>query len=190
MSNYFSFFPSIEYNFDALDQDSALSKNIMLRFVAKSKIKEKNVVYYTYSIQDGDRPDIIASKYYGNPNYDWIIMVTNDIFDVNYDWPLDYLNFRSFLEDKYGSVPDAKAKVHRYERILKKAEPDSFGNDGDERVIIVDETTYNNLALNERRRVTAYDYEVELNESKRNILILDRQYIEQIINEADEIFNT
>ena len=67
--------------------------DILSRVKVLSSIKDESYVYYLYDIQDGDTPEIIASKYYDNPNRHWIILLANDITDPIYDWPLTYSNF-------------------------------------------------------------------------------------------------
>ena len=58
-------------------------------------------LYYKYNYKDSDTPEIIASKYYKNPELHWIILLTNRAFDVNFDFPMSYEVFESYIEDKY-----------------------------------------------------------------------------------------
>ncbi|WP_292486292.1 baseplate wedge protein 53 [Methanohalobium sp.] len=186
MSNYFSaYFPQTLY---VLGDGKKQATNITLRFIVRDIIKKRSFVYYSYSIQDGDRPDTIAAKYYGNSNYDWIIMIVNDIFDVNYDWPMDSYRFEKYLRDKYGSVAAAKSQVNRYEKIIKEGGQDEFGNPQKRKTVVIDKNTYDQTSLSKRLEISAYEYERDLNESKREISILDKFYLGQILEEAEDIF--
>ena len=64
MSNYFTFFPTIEHDLKDTNQKTELT-NILRRFRVKPKTKSIASVYYDYTVQEGDRPDTIADKYYG-----------------------------------------------------------------------------------------------------------------------------
>jgi len=87
---------SVDINNDGVSQSVV---DILRRFVIHVKIREKSAIFYNYDIQDGDRPDVIAHKYYGDSKYDWVVLLTNKMLDPNYDWPLGYENFRKFIID-------------------------------------------------------------------------------------------
>ena len=59
--------------------------------------------FYTYTIKDKERADIIAYSEYGDSTLDWVIYIINDINDPYYDWPMDNQNFISYLETKYNT---------------------------------------------------------------------------------------
>jgi len=113
MSKYFNYFPKTFYS----NEDSAKSlnvvTNIITRFNFESKLKENSVTYYSYQIQDGDTPDIVARKFYGSSERHWIVLLFNDIVDPLYDWPLNYANFNEFVDEKYNG-PDYANSETRY----------------------------------------------------------------------------
>jgi hypothetical protein len=115
---YFRELPNIKYAsiFDGgrPSKDSTLVKNIFKRPKIRSDIKDKITTFYNYTIRDGERPDQIAKKIYNNPELDWLILITNNITNVNEQWPLDNSSFYSYLLDKYGSE-EALLEVHHYE---------------------------------------------------------------------------
>ena len=97
-SKFFENFPKITYR----DHND----NIILikDFFRKSRIEQEAVnsivEYSTYEITDGDRPDILASKLYGNPDLHWIFFLVNDIENY-YDWHKDFQTFENYMNKKY-----------------------------------------------------------------------------------------
>lgn len=181
-----------QYYFKAFNEivyDGKTVKNILLRFRIRELIENRSAVYYTYNVVDGERADIIAHKYYGDPRLDWLIWLTNDIFDPEYDWPLSYENFINFIKEKYGSIPAAKSETHHYEWILTPWKKLHDGTIIEERTVTVDKTTYDTLDPSERREVTAYDYEERLNNDKATIKILDEKYASSLVREVEGAFD-
>lgn len=171
---HFVYYPKIEYG-------NEIAINIMVRGKIRDLILSQSALYYKYVVEDGERPDIIATKYYGNPLYTWAIFYANEIFNPLFDWPLNSQDFIRYIEKKYGSIEEAQNELntpHHYEYI----DPES------NLVYIIDEETYNNTDAANRRKVSVFSYEQELNESKRNILVLDKAYILQIENELRKLF--
>ena len=167
---HFTYFPRINYCND-------FAVNIMVRGKIRDLVKSQNTLYYQYTINDSDRPDILAQKYYGNPDYTWAIFYANDIFCPIFEWPLDSTQFNKYLISKYGSVEATQSLTAVHEYLL------------DEKYIIDEKTFLDiNIESSRKRLVTIYDYEFELNEVKRNISILDVKYIRQINNELRQLF--
>lgn len=48
----------------------------------------ENVHKFSHTIKDGETPDTLAEKYYGNRENWWIIAILNDIEDINHEWPM------------------------------------------------------------------------------------------------------
>jgi hypothetical protein len=75
-----------------------------------------NLVYFTkYNIIGNERPDQVAEKYYSDPSFDWVILLSNNILDVRSEWPLDNNSFDSAMLDKYGSYENLHGGIHHYE---------------------------------------------------------------------------
>lgn len=197
MSNYFSYFPKTEHDLTNIGKKVQLT-NIMRRFKIPSNLTMRSDVYYEYDIQEGDRPDTVAEKYYGDSKYAWLVLHYTNIEDVHFDWPLSTYDFEEFIKGKYGSLTQAQSEVHEYRIYLSKlkdgvkvpAESEVLPN-GDilkERVVVVDQQTYNSTPSNFRKAsVSKYDYEVELNEQRRSIRLLDKRYLSQIRDEVEDI---
>lgn len=104
MSGYFNFFPSTEYS-------NTIVTNVISKVKFDQSVQKNLAVFYPYTIEQGERPDQIAARYYDNPELDWIIYLANDIMDPYYDWPLSQNQFYDYIKAKYGSVEEAQSKI-------------------------------------------------------------------------------
>lgn len=187
MPFFFEPFPTVNYDLKKNNKPAVLT-NVTLRFKIQEILRNRSAVYYNYNVKDGDRPDILAYKYYGDASLDWIILLTNNIIDPLYDWPLASLPFEKYIKSKYGSIANAQARVHHYEKILNSQTVLFDGTIIPERKVIVDQSTYNGLSPTLRRVVYDYDYEVDLNNQKSEIKILDRRYVTGLLNQVENVF--
>ena len=141
--SYFREFPNIQYvnrfpNSKSNDE-TITAKNLFMR--AKLREDFASILSFSdyYSIIEGERPEQIAERVYGDPNYDWVILLANNIININDEWPLDNNSFNSYLMEKYGS-DEALSQIHHYETLEIK---DSYGRVVLPGGLIVDETFYN-----------------------------------------------
>jgi len=98
MPRYFSKFPKLLYT---KDTKSTIVTNLLARIATVRGTIDNNSIFYEYDIQEGDTPEIIASKYYDDVELHWVVMLFNDVFDPFYDMPLSTRNFDNYIEDKY-----------------------------------------------------------------------------------------
>jgi hypothetical protein len=196
---YFTNLPKIirtdEYGYSSLFTD------LTIRATIKSKLLQNPMLYYTYDIKEDDTPEIIAHKYYNDPYRFWIVLLANEIIDPQWDWPMNGPTFERYIDSKYTNVQ--KNLAHHYEKIISTYDFGSGQLTKD--VIIIDDVAFD--ALNEtestyslptgdvksiitKRVVTNYDYESELNDSKRNIKILNVDYVYQIEKEFKNLMST
>jgi hypothetical protein len=186
MSEYFSYFPTTEHDLTNIGQTVTLT-NIMRRFIVKSKLQDRSDVFYEYDVQWGDRPDIIAEKYYGDADMAWLVLHFNNIIDPIFDFPLFGRDFDNYIIGKYGSINSAKSEVHEYRQILNDAEVKFDGTKIPERYVVVDLTTYNTLSSTERRTIYKFNWEEELNDAKRKIKLLDKRFLDKVRDEVETI---
>lgn len=97
MPQYFFKYPKILKN-------NVLLTDLTTRIKIRDKYLDNDDLYYLYEMQDGDTPEILASKYYGSAELHWIILITNNIFDKDFDIPMPYGVFRKYIDDKYKDV--------------------------------------------------------------------------------------
>ena len=186
MSEYFTYFPTVEHDLTNIGQKVTLT-NVLRRFVVRSDLIDRTDIFYDYNIQDGDRPDTIAEKYYGDADVAWLVLHFNRINDPYFEWPLFNEDFTNFIRSKYGSVANAQSQVHEYRQILNEESLRFDGTKIPKRYLVVDETTYNSLSEENRELITNYDYEEERNDRNRAIRILDKRYLNKVREEVKSI---
>lgn len=93
--------PQYFFKFPKLLSNNVLSTDLITRIKIRDKYLDNDDLYYIYEMQDGDNAEILASKYYGSAELHWIILITNNIFDKDFDFPMPYGVFRKYIEDKY-----------------------------------------------------------------------------------------
>ena len=181
---FFSDYPTANYDLKKNGKKTLVS-NITIRFKIAEVLRLKSAVIYNYTVKDGDKPDVIADRYYEDATLDWVLFLTNNIIDPHWEWPLDQNSLDRYITKKYGSREKAMRTNHAYEKILR---PHSVLFDGTvipEKKVIVDKETYDQTALASRREVDKYTYEIELNDSKREIKVLDKRYVNAVISGLD-----
>lgn len=97
---FFNNFPLIDYDINATGE-YVLATNIMKRFRIRRSVVDNRSFYYNYELQDNERPEILAHKFYGNSNLHWLVMMTNNIRDPYIDWPIDQHALEQMVEKKY-----------------------------------------------------------------------------------------
>jgi hypothetical protein len=193
---YFDTLPKIIKTSDGV---SILMTDLMARCSIIPEILKNPLLYYDYDVQDGDTPEIVAYKYYGNSYRYWIVLFANQITDPQWDWPMNSTVFGEFIANKYQNF-DPYNTVHHYEKNISQY--DSNTQVTTVKNIIIDENTYNSLnpsvvtyTLNTgnvtvtttKTAVSYYDYEVQLNESKRNIRLINANYVDQLEAQFQEL---
>ena len=165
-------FPSIYYSAKG-DGKYTVMKDLMSRVKLISKVKENILGFDYYDVKDGETPEMIAHKYYGDVNLHWIILVTNDIIDYYEDWPMSVQRFEEFVKEKY----DNPQGIHHYE-ITQTS--------GDTTVTIdvgMNTTDYSGTPISN------YQYEDKLQEKKRQIRLITPEYVDQFVKEFERKMN-
>ena len=91
-------------------------KNIFKRAKLRTDVDSAITAFDFRVIKENERPDTIANNVYGDPELDYIILITNNIIDVRSQWPLSNRDLYNYMLDKYGSDA-ALQEVHHYETI-------------------------------------------------------------------------
>jgi hypothetical protein len=193
---YFDTLPKIIKTSDGV---SIVMTDLMARCSIIPEILKNPLLYYDYDVQDGDTPEIVAYKYYGNSYRYWVVLFANEITDPQWDWPMSSTVFDEFIANKYQSF-NPYSTIHHYEKNITQY--DSNTQVTTVKNITIDENTYNSLnpgvvtyTLNTgdvtvtttKTAVTYYDYEVQLNESKRNIRLINANYVDQLEAQFQEL---
>ena len=180
-----------------------VTKNLLIRTQLISELAKNPLLFYKYALQDGDTPEIVANKYYGTPYRYWVVLYGNsNIMDPQSDWPLTNQQFTSYLKDKYSVVAGGddqvlsyiSGTVHHYEKIITTI--DNETKTTAIKNIEIDEPTYNLITPFSQTKtfgdgssvtyslsksaISIYDYEDKLNESKRDINLINSAYVSQV----------
>jgi hypothetical protein len=107
MAGYFSYFPSILYGNTAVT-------NVIAKIRFDQSVAQNLAVFYPYTIEQGERADQIANFYYGSPQYDWVVYLSNGIVDPYHDWYMSEDQFNFFLKTKYGTIANTQEQTAFY----------------------------------------------------------------------------
>ena len=153
-----------------------LVTDLMTRVKVREKIVDEASLYDKYEVPSGERPEDTAFKHFGSSQYHWIVLLTNNITDAYYDWPMSEQTFETFIRDKY-SNPDG---IHHYEVTTSSGKTTGDGPDDYSHKIEV------NSDASGAQSVSNREYEQRLQDSKRSINLLNPEYLTTFIEE----FNT
>lgn len=196
---YFNILPDIEYankptQFPFSEADFVVAKNFFKRYQIDEKIFSYSVFFNKYVITDDDRLDLLAERYYGDPFYDWVIILTNNMVNGLYDWPLDNESFNAKMD---AMMEDPYTTIHHYEtkEILAGYKLDDIDVVALKGGLVVSEEFYDgeftywngathiSIPGNQASYpVTIYEHEMNLNEKKREIYILKNKYLRSFVS--------
>ena len=197
---YFDTLPKVVYTQNGV---SSVYTNLLARVSVIPQLLKDPLIYYSYDIQEGDTPEIIAHKYYGDSYRYWIVLFANELLDPQWDWPMTYKIFEQYLADKYPST-NIYSEIEYYEKVITQYDVDTQTTTINR--VRIDEDVYNGLPVTqtatyilptgpvtittERNAVSIYDYELNQNEAKRNIKILNSIYVNQFEEQFKQLLTT
>jgi len=170
---YFESFPVVQFA-SVKGGEPKIVTNLLRRVAMRSQIKENTLIFDTYDVQEGETPEMIAHKLYGDPELHWIVLMSNDIVNRFHDWPMNTNQFLAYVRDKYDN-PDA---VHHYE--INQTSGDT--------TLKIDVGT-SNADYPTATAVTNFEFEEKEQDKKRKIFLLDPGYVPQVVEEFQEMIN-
>ena len=170
---YFDMFPNIYYSAKG-DGKFTIMKDILSRVKLIANVKENILGFDYYDVQDGETPEMIAHRYYGDVNLHWTILVANDIVDYYEDWPMSVQRFEEFVKEKY----DNPGGIHHYE-ITQTS--------GDTNVTI--DVGMNTVEYPSATAISNYQYEDSLQEKKSQIRLISTRHIDDFVKEFERKMN-
>ena len=173
--SYFSRFPMMAYDM-AGNKQYKLLPNILRRVKLRTGLSSGMFLFDNYDVVDGERPEDIAFKLYGDPELHWVILMTNNITDRYYQWPLTQPQFQEHLKDKYGAGNEDA--VHHYE-ITQTSGP-TTSRDYSHMVECNSDETNPSIISNR-------DYEQRKQDEYRQIRLLDPRYVETFVEEFENL---
>jgi hypothetical protein len=165
---YFANFPNLVYSLDG-GKTNFLMTDFFRRVVATTNSLLTSTAYDQYTIMDGDTPDILADKLYNDSTLYWVILLSNNIIDPRYDWPLPNNALNQFITDTYGAGNELN--IHHY--------VNTFGD--------VVPSTYTSTAITS---VTNTDFELSNNEAKRLISVIKPQFVPVFVKNVNGLLAT
>jgi len=175
---YFSQFPAIVY--DSVGKgDYKVVTHLLKRVALHSKAKSVSALYDTYNVRNGETPEMIAHKYYGEADYHWVILLVNNITDRYHQWPMNTRQFLAHLAERYDNVN----AVHHYEIYQESGDTNVKINIGTNNVDVDGNTIADALLITNR------EYEEEKQDEIRKIRLLDPIYLEQFVKDFQRLIS-
>lgn len=192
MSNYFKQLPNVYVRTSSYRQNSVdpyvLAKNIFRRIAIRENLEDIILGFTQYTIRNNDRPDQVALEYYDSMQYDWVILLTNNIINIYDEWPMNEHELQIYIDRKYEGDPSG---VHHWVtqevrdnrgRLVLKGDiqvPEDFTYTKYDGTVVPKELLV--------RPISNYDFEYEQNEFKRNIYLLRKDYLGQFVEEFSNL---
>jgi hypothetical protein len=159
------------------DGNYKLLPDILKRVKQRNAIKSGQFIFDNYDVIDGEKPEDIAYKWFGDAQLHWVILMTNNVKNRYYDWPMNSVQFQAMLEDKYDN-PDG---IHHYEITQDSGHTSGQGpNDYSYKVEVNSDTT-NASSISNR------EYEEREQDKKRSIRLLNQKFLPAFIEEFDNL---
>ena len=195
--NYFSQLPDFEYVNRTEDgkriSDYTQVKNLFKRGKLREDIFQETTFFEQYQIQGDDRPDNVAEKVYGDATLDWVVLLSNNIINLYEEWPLPQESFDAYLLEKYNMDYDKLYNgIHHYEsNEVTNSQgvvifPKGVRVGAAQSVSYFDEVDNQQVTVNPvSKGIYNYDYERDLNDSKRNIFLLKGMYLNIVYDDIE-----
>lgn len=194
---YFRQIPNFEYVSRNADEQNISDYTQVKNLFKRGKLREDifgDLTYFTkYNIIGDERPDQVAFKIYGEETLDWVVLLSNNILNIQTEWPMPQEVFDKFLINKYGSY-ESLNEVHNYETIEVKNNggiiilPKGLQVDQNYSVTYYDDVLGQEVTkTNITTEVTNYQYEDAIQDKKRNIFILKPQYLNTVFNDLETV---
>lgn len=180
---YFREFPTV-----IIDNQEVLDLTRKVRLSASFKLSALD--YSDYTLEEGDKPETVAYYYYDDPEYAWLVLLANDIVDPYTQWYKSTLELEAYIKSQYeeasGTTGDNVLVWARNTNLASNILCYKSIYDSD---IKINRATYKANPTAEFYAVRVYDYEVELNEGRRTIQLLNKSYLATIEDRFSAVLN-
>ena len=176
--SYFSKFPLMVYDMKN-NNNYKLLPDILRRVKLRSTIKSGGMLFDKYDVKEGEKPEDVAFKWFGDPELHWVILMTNNVTDRYYGWPMNQVQFAEFLTDKYGA--GSEDAIHHYEVTRDSGRTTGQGPSDYSHKVEVNSDADNASSISNR------EYEEREQDKKRQIQLLDKSLLGDFIAEFDRL---
>ena len=194
---YFRNLPEFEYVNRTERGRSEGDYSVVKNFFKRGKLREdifQDLTFFTkYIVEGDDRPDNVADKVYNDPTLDWVVLLSNNITNVQSEWPLSQADFHTYVTGKYDEET-LYSGIHHYESREVKTTDNSIIIPAGQRVGVAQSVSYYDDALGQHVRVTDvalpvtnFTHEEKINNDKRNIFVLKSSYLNIVFDDLEEI---
>jgi uncharacterized membrane protein YgcG len=193
MANYFSYLPDVYVRTKSYrtgtNDPYVLAKNLFRRIKIRDDLSDVILGFEKYTIENNERPDQVADKVYGNVNYDWVVLLVNNIINVYDEWPMTEQELYNYMVRKYGK--DDVEGIHHWVTQEVRSTRGDIQLRADMQVpenfeyARVDGTLVPKEEL--VRPISNYDYESGLNDYKRGIHVLKPQFLNSFVEEFEDL---
>ena len=198
MSNYFKQLPDFDYVSrlpDAKISDYITVKNLFKRGELATDIFQNLAFFTKYEIVGNDSPDNVAYDTYGDPSFDWVVLLSNNIINIQSEWPMTHNDFNRFLLEKYGTYDKINATHHYQTKEVKNqggavVVPAELEVESDYSVTYYDwylSKEVTKLSSEILEEVTNYEYEIKIENKKRDIFLLKPAYLPVVQDDLQEM---
>ena len=174
--------------------DYSIVKNFFKRAKLRDDIFQDLTFFTKYAVVGDDRPDTVATIIYDDPTLDWVVLLSNNIVNVQSEWPLSQAGFNTYVTEKYADETDLYSGIHHYEANEVKTNDGSIIIASGTRVSAAQSVSYFDEDSSQHvvrtdiaSPVTNYMFEEKLNEEKRNIFVLKPIYLNILFDDIDQI---
>jgi hypothetical protein len=197
MKKYFRYVPDFDYVSrlpESKISDYVKVKNLFKKGKLRDDIFQDVTVFTKYQIVGDARPDNVAYDVYNNADLDWVILLSNNIVNIQTEWPLPQNDFDKILLERYKTYENLYGGIHHYETTevtnsqgvvivpaglhvssTYKTEYYDFYQDS---LVTVQDAV---------KPVTNYEFEEAKENDKRNIFILKDRYLGIILDDMQDV---
>ena len=177
-----------------MDGDFSVVKNFFKRAKLRTDVFQDLTFFTKFNVIGDDRPDNVADNFYDDPTLDWIVLLSNNIVNIQSEWPLSQADFFTYLSEKYPDENVLYSGIHHYEANEVKTSTDVIIIPSGIRVGVGQSVSFFDEGLNQQvtktdvaSPVTNYMHEQKLNDKKREIFLLKPTYVNLLIDDLEEI---
>ena len=174
--------------------DYSVVKNFFKRVRLRDDIFQDLTFFTKFTVAGDDRPDNVANTIYDDPSLDWVVLLSNNIVNVQSEWPLGQAAFNTYITEKYGDETTLYSGIHHYESREVQANDGTIIIPSGQRVSIgqsvsfFDEDSSQQIVRTDvAMPITNYAFEEKLNDEKRNIFVLKPIYLNILFDDIDQI---